>query len=244
MSEEELARLFTPFSTAFDGGTGLGMAIVCRIVEEHGGAIDVESTPGEGTTVTILLPRNAGRPDAGASGEPARGGRTVSGPRLLIVDDEAIASRHARLLFHKRGLRGRDGRQLHRRPGGGRALQPGRRPLRHQDARTATASTCCEGRARRTPRRRHHDHRPHLDRRRDRGDEARRDRLHRQALRHRGARARRAARARREAPAGRERLPPAGARRQVHLRQHHRPRPRMQEIFRTIERIGKISSTV
>jgi len=57
MSEEEIARVFTPFSTAFDGGTGLGMAIVRRIVEDHGGAIDVESTPGEGTTVTILLPR-------------------------------------------------------------------------------------------------------------------------------------------------------------------------------------------
>jgi two-component system sensor histidine kinase PilS (NtrC family) len=59
MSVEELARVFTPFSTAFDGGTGLGMAIVRRIVEDHGGAIDVESTPGEGTAVTILLPRDA-----------------------------------------------------------------------------------------------------------------------------------------------------------------------------------------
>ncbi len=59
MSEEEIARVFTPFSTAFDGGTGLGMAIVRRIVEDHGGAIDVESKPGEGTNVTILLPRNA-----------------------------------------------------------------------------------------------------------------------------------------------------------------------------------------
>ena len=59
MSEEEIARVFTPFSTAFDGGTGLGMAIVRRIVEDHGGAIDVESKPGEGTTVTILMPRNA-----------------------------------------------------------------------------------------------------------------------------------------------------------------------------------------
>jgi two-component system sensor histidine kinase PilS (NtrC family) len=59
MSEDEIARVFTPFSTAFDGGTGLGMAIVRRIVEDHGGAIDVESMPGEGTTVTILLPRTA-----------------------------------------------------------------------------------------------------------------------------------------------------------------------------------------
>ena len=69
MSEEEIARVFTPFSTAFDGGTGLGMAIVRRIVEDHGGAIDVESKPGEGTTVTILLPRNAPtQPAAGRTG--------------------------------------------------------------------------------------------------------------------------------------------------------------------------------
>ena len=67
MSEEEIGRLFTPFSTAFDGGTGLGMAIVRRIVEEHGGAIDVDSRPGEGTTVTILLPRGV----AGTAGVPA-----------------------------------------------------------------------------------------------------------------------------------------------------------------------------
>jgi len=58
MSEEELSRLFTPFSTAFDGGTGLGMAIVRKIVEDHGGTIEADSTPGEGTTVTVLLPRN------------------------------------------------------------------------------------------------------------------------------------------------------------------------------------------
>lgn len=57
MSQEQLASLFTPFAAAFDGGTGLGMAIVRRIVEDHGGAIDAESKPGEGTTVTILLPR-------------------------------------------------------------------------------------------------------------------------------------------------------------------------------------------
>ena len=61
MSEEELSRLFTPFSTAFDGGTGLGMAIVRKIVEDHGGAIDAESRPGEGTTITVLLPRSARR---------------------------------------------------------------------------------------------------------------------------------------------------------------------------------------
>jgi two-component system sensor histidine kinase PilS (NtrC family) len=62
MSEEQVARLFTPFATAFDGGTGLGMAIVRRIVEDHGGAIDVDSRPGEGTSVTVLLPRTGAGP--------------------------------------------------------------------------------------------------------------------------------------------------------------------------------------
>ncbi|MGH9399551.1 MAG: two-component system sensor histidine kinase NtrB [Thermoanaerobaculia bacterium] len=66
MSEEQLARLFTPFATAFDGGTGLGMAIVRRILEDHRGTIDAESKPGEGTTVTILLPRET-------SDDPATG---------------------------------------------------------------------------------------------------------------------------------------------------------------------------
>ena len=67
MSPDELARLFTPFSTAFDGGTGLGMAIVRRIVEDHGGTIDVESRPGEGTVVTIHLPRDARAHEAAQS---------------------------------------------------------------------------------------------------------------------------------------------------------------------------------
>src|SRR5262249_24169072 len=59
MSPEQLSRLFTPFSTAFDGGRGLGMAIVGRIVQDHGGAIEAESHPGGGTPVTVLLPRRA-----------------------------------------------------------------------------------------------------------------------------------------------------------------------------------------
>ncbi len=67
MSPEELSGLFTPFSTAFDGGTGLGMAIVRRIVEDHGGVIDAESSPGEGTTVTILLPRTAQKRETASS---------------------------------------------------------------------------------------------------------------------------------------------------------------------------------
>jgi signal transduction histidine kinase len=57
MSPERQEMLFQPFATAFDGGTGLGMAIVRRLVEEHGGRIRVESRPGLGTAIEIHLPR-------------------------------------------------------------------------------------------------------------------------------------------------------------------------------------------
>jgi two-component system, NtrC family, sensor histidine kinase PilS len=56
MSSEEIRRLFQPFRTSFAAGTGLGMAISYRIVQEHGGTIDVESQPERGTTITISLP--------------------------------------------------------------------------------------------------------------------------------------------------------------------------------------------
>ena len=80
MNEEELSRLFTPFSTAFDGGTGLGMAIVRRIVEEHGGAIDADSRPGEGTSVTVLLPQSAAERRQGAETARERKATLERGP--------------------------------------------------------------------------------------------------------------------------------------------------------------------
>ena len=57
MPEEVRRRVFEPFLTHGKAhGTGLGMAIVQKIVEEHGGSIEVESTPGEGTTVHLGFP--------------------------------------------------------------------------------------------------------------------------------------------------------------------------------------------
>ena len=59
MSEADLARLFQPFRTNFPSGTGLGMAISYRIVQEHGGRIDVASRVGSGTMITVSLPVRA-----------------------------------------------------------------------------------------------------------------------------------------------------------------------------------------
>jgi two-component system sensor histidine kinase PilS (NtrC family) len=56
MNEETQARLFEPFFTTKEKGIGLGLAIVHRIVEMHGGRIQVESRPGAGATFTLSFP--------------------------------------------------------------------------------------------------------------------------------------------------------------------------------------------
>ena len=57
---DKLGRVFDVFFTMREGGTGLGLPIARRIVEEHGGALMIASQPGTGTTVRVLLPVRAG----------------------------------------------------------------------------------------------------------------------------------------------------------------------------------------
>jgi signal transduction histidine kinase len=59
IAQENMSRLFEPFFTTKQNGTGLGLAVTRRIIEEHNGTIQVESRPGEGTTFTVLLPMKA-----------------------------------------------------------------------------------------------------------------------------------------------------------------------------------------
>ncbi len=56
MDERTRARMFEPFFTTKKKGTGLGLAIAKQIVEQHGGAIRVDSAPGQGTRFIIDLP--------------------------------------------------------------------------------------------------------------------------------------------------------------------------------------------
>jgi len=55
MRKEVLQKVFEPFYTTRERGTGLGLAIVRRIVENHGGKIQLESEPGQGTVVAVWL---------------------------------------------------------------------------------------------------------------------------------------------------------------------------------------------
>jgi signal transduction histidine kinase/HAMP domain-containing protein len=54
---EHLGRIFDLYFTTKDRGTGIGLSMVYRIVQMHDGEVEVQSTPGRGTTFTILLPR-------------------------------------------------------------------------------------------------------------------------------------------------------------------------------------------
>jgi PAS domain S-box-containing protein len=90
MSEDVQARIFEPFFTtkSVGSGTGLGLAMVYGAVEQNGGAIEVASAPGGGSSFRILLPQARGEQAAAppAQGEAPRGSETV----LLVEDDAAV----------------------------------------------------------------------------------------------------------------------------------------------------------
>ena len=59
MSPDTQKEMFTPYYTTKETGTGLGMAIVQRIITDHGGKISVTSTEGVGTTLRLEFPNPA-----------------------------------------------------------------------------------------------------------------------------------------------------------------------------------------
>ncbi|BBQ85995.1 TPA: two-component system sensor histidine kinase ZraS [Kluyvera ascorbata] len=63
MTEEQKQAIFTPYFTTKADGTGLGLAVVQNIVEQHGGTIQVTSAPGKGATFTLYLPANGQQKD-------------------------------------------------------------------------------------------------------------------------------------------------------------------------------------
>jgi two-component system sensor histidine kinase PilS (NtrC family) len=56
----DVAHVFEPFFSTKPGGSGLGLALVHRILKDHGGDIDVDSTPGGGSTFTLRIPTRHG----------------------------------------------------------------------------------------------------------------------------------------------------------------------------------------
>jgi signal transduction histidine kinase len=71
IAETDREKVFEVFYSTRKGGTGLGLAIARRIAASHGGDIEVESTPGEGTTMRLWLPEAEAAAESAEAGEPA-----------------------------------------------------------------------------------------------------------------------------------------------------------------------------
>ncbi len=101
MSPETLANIFEPFFTTKPAGkgTGLGLAVVHRIVRNHDGAIRVRSVVGEGTTFELLFPAHPDSAIQETESQTPPAEVDGSGRRILIVDDdEALLDAGSKLL--------------------------------------------------------------------------------------------------------------------------------------------------
>ncbi|WP_200646782.1 ATP-binding protein, partial [Methylobacterium ajmalii] len=91
MTPEVIARVFEPFFTTkpIGEGTGLGLSMIYGFAQQSGGQVRIASAPGEGTTVSLYLPRHDGPAPADAEATAiAELPRAAEGETVLVVDDE------------------------------------------------------------------------------------------------------------------------------------------------------------
>ena len=103
MTPEVQGRIFDPLFTTKQNGRGLGLAVVQGIVRTHGGTINVQSTPGQGTTFQILLPCEKGTPSCARIPVPESANIIFRAGTILVVEDEEILRSAVSKMLRTRG---------------------------------------------------------------------------------------------------------------------------------------------
>jgi PAS domain S-box-containing protein len=98
MDQETMARIFDPFFTTKLTGRGLGLAAVQGIVRRHGGALEVKSVPGQGTTFRIWFPTAEGATLSKHEHPPAKPTLGYQRTVLVVDDDQAVLHVTLRML--------------------------------------------------------------------------------------------------------------------------------------------------
>lgn len=111
--EKYLDKIFDPYFSTKQEGSGLGLAVTHSIINKHDGHIFVRSKSGEGTTFTIYLPASAEQISSDSGEEAQKPAKTVKGT-ILVMDDEQMIQDLAKQMLSRFGhevLQAKDGRE-------------------------------------------------------------------------------------------------------------------------------------
>jgi PAS domain S-box-containing protein len=106
MQPEVLERAFEPFYTTKQtgAGSGLGLSMVYGFARQSGGNAEVQSEPGQGTTVSVYLPRGHGAPQVAARAERPEDVRCTGRGRAVVVEDDPEVRRYVRRMLEEFGF--------------------------------------------------------------------------------------------------------------------------------------------